>query len=301
MTAALLTTVLFACTAVCATQAARRIGSTTANFARLIIALLLLAGWNLFWGRTLHESAGWLFGVAGAIGFGIGGSCLFQAFPRLGATLSLLVVECSAAVSTIIVAWLWLGSSISLSQSICAALSIGGVWLGLFPKSLPGVSRKQLLLGAMFAAIASIAQSTSFLLSKKAFLLSAQHELPALPMSAAAHRLAGGCLVAAFAWAIMRHIRKSKNGTRSNAWKPETTTVLWVIGNALAGPVLGVTCMLWAIREVGNPGIVQAVVATATLISVPLTRWTENQTLRWHYYLGASISIAGTAGLLLFP
>ena len=57
-----------------------------------------------------------------------------------------------------------------------------------------------------------------------------------------------------------------------------------MVANALAGPVFGVGCMLWAIREVGNPGVVQAVVATATLVSVPFSRRLEGRILRPNYF-----------------
>ena len=73
------------------------------------------------------------------------------------------------------------------------------------------------------------------------------------------------------------------------------------MGNALAGPVLGVSCMLWAIREVGNPGLVQAVVATATLITVPMARRLEGRVFGINYFVGAGLSISGIAGLLMFP
>jgi drug/metabolite transporter (DMT)-like permease len=72
-----------------------------------------------------------------------------------------------------------------------------------------------------------------------------------------------------------------------------------VAANALAGPVLGVGCMLWAIREVGNPGLVQAVVATATLVSVPLSRRLEHRVFKIQYFAGALIAVAGVALLVL--
>jgi drug/metabolite transporter (DMT)-like permease len=302
MIAAIVTTFLFALTAVCATQSSKLLGSNMANFARLLVAFGLLGCWHIFWGTSLEGQPMYLFVAAGAIGFGFGGLCMFQAFPRLGATLSLLVVECSAAVSTTVIAWIWLDAAISLKQSIFTLLSISGVIIGLFPKTLPGVSSRQLLIGAAFAAIASCGQSASFLLSKKAFMVSKTMELNPPPLSAATYRLFGGLIVAFLVIASTKLLQKTKSPTNpielKRADRPKAA--LWVTANALAGPVLGVTFMLWAIREVGNPGIVQSIVATATLISVPLSRITENQRLDWPYFIGACISIAGTTGLLIF-
>ncbi|TVR48714.1 MAG: hypothetical protein EA425_13840 [Puniceicoccaceae bacterium] len=72
----------------------------------------------------------------------------------------------------------------------------------------------------------------------------------------------------------------------------------WVALNALFGPVLGVTCMLWAIRVVDNPGLVQAVVATSTLITIPFARALEKARPGLAYYIGCLLALSGVAGLL---
>ena len=73
----------------------------------------------------------------------------------------------------------------------------------------------------------------------------------------------------------------------------------WVALNALLGPVLGVTCMMWAVSLVHNPGLVQTVAATATLLSIPAARQLEGARPRLTYYLGVTLALAGVAGLLM--
>jgi drug/metabolite transporter (DMT)-like permease len=68
--------------------------------------------------------------------------------------------------------------------------------------------------------------------------------------------------------------------------------------NALFGPVLGVTCLMWAISLVHNPGLVQTVAATATLLTVPAARRLEGARPGRNYYLGSLLALAGVAFLL---
>ena len=302
MIPALLTTLLFALTAVCATQAAIALGGTRANLGRLLIAVVLLGIWAHVYG------AGWSGGefgrlyLAGAIGFGLGGLCMFQAFPRIGSTLSLLVVECAAAVSSGVLAWWVLGAALTPLQVVCGLVSIGGVLIGLAPYRLPDVARPVLVTGAIFATVASIGQGISWTLTKSAFIRIQASGGAIDPLSAAYQRLLGGVTIALIAVFLVRILGRLRQGgvvAHPDRTRPTVRAGIWVVANALAGPVFGVGCMLWAIREVGNPGVVQAVVATATLVSVPFSRRLEGKSLRPNYFYGAAMSILGTAGLLL--
>lgn len=306
MLPALLTTLLFALTAVCATQAALVFGGTRANFGRLFVAVILLGLWAHLWGQGWNGGEFGRLYLAGAIGFGLGGLCMFQAFPRIGSTLSLLVVECAAAVTSGVLAWWVLGAALTPLQVACGLVSIGGVLIGLAPYRLPDVPRPVLLAGAAFAAVASIGQGISWTLTKSAFMRIQAAGQTLDPLSAAYQRLLGGATVALVAVVMLLVVRSLARGgaahplAGTSGERPPGRAVIWVVANALAGPIFGVGCMLWAIREVGNPGVVQAVVATATLVSVPFARRLERRVLRPNYFIGASLSVLGTAGLLLF-
>lgn len=305
MLPALLTTLLFALTAVCATRSSILLGGVRANFGRLAVAVVLLGLWAHLWGSGWGGGEFGRLYLAGAIGFGLGGLCMFQAFPRIGSTLSLLVVECAAAVSTGALAWWFLGAALTPVQIVCGLVAIGGVLVGLAPFRLPDVSRRTLVTGALFAAVASVGQGISWTLSKSAFLRIQMAGEGLEPLSAAYQRLLGGVTIAVIAVIMAAAIRKGRGrgaGQLASGPVPGPVSIRaggWVIANALAGPVFGVGCMLWAIREVGNPGVVQAIVATATLVSVPFSRRLEGRVLRPNFYLGAVLSILGTAGLIL--
>lgn len=305
MAPALLTTLLFALTAVCATQSALVFGPERANFGRLLMAVLLLGAWSHWFGQGFGGGQWPLFFLAGMIGFGAGGWCLFQAFPRIGSTLALLVVECAAALVALLLGWVVLGAGVSVSQGLFTLLILAGLVYALAPFQLPGGTRANLLTGVAFTALGALGQGISWVLTKAAFLniQASGEELGHL--TAAYQRLTGGFFLAGliFVLLVVRSGKTKPTATRAAipsfklGWR---AGLPWMVANALAGPVLGVSCMMWAIRSVGNPGLVQAIVATATLFSVPLARLTEKRRFRPNYFLGSALALGGVAGLLLF-
>lgn len=304
MAPALLTTLLFALTAVCATQSALAFGPERANLGRLLIAVLLLGAWSHVFGQGFGGGQLPLLVLAGMIGFGAGGWCMFQAFPRIGSTLALLVVECAAALVALLLGWIFLGAAISLNQALFTVLILGGLFYALAPYRLPGGSPASLWIGVGFTVLGALGQGISWVLTKAAFLnlLASGEELGHL--TAAYQRLIGGCLFA-LVISVLSRARKRGEPVPATGISPLLKKVPrrgfpWMLANALAGPVLGVSAMMWAIRSVGNPGLVQAVVATATLFSVPLSRLTENRRFRPNYFLGSLLALGGVAGLFLF-
>jgi len=95
--AAFLTTILFSISVISGHRSAKLIGGTEANFWRLTCATLFLAFWAYGFGIGLEGNAFPLFFLSGIIGIGIGDVALFQALPRLGSRLSLLLIQCLTA------------------------------------------------------------------------------------------------------------------------------------------------------------------------------------------------------------
>ncbi|MDX2110580.1 MAG: DMT family transporter [Verrucomicrobiota bacterium] len=298
---AILAAFLFASTAVCATRAAILLGGVRANFLRILLAVIILGIWAHTLGNGFSGGSFGLFVIAGAIGFGLGGLCMFQALPLLGSTLSLLIVECLAIVSATLFSWVGLHAALTLPQIIFASLVIAGICLGIIPMTkLPG-SQRMLCQGIAWATLAAIGQGMSFTLTRLAFTQVQRSGLSLDKLTAAYQRLLGGLVVAVVVYALFTLTRRNKLPTvpfwRGAGWK--STPWIWVSLNAILGPVLGVTCMLWAISLVKNPGLVQAVAASATLISVPLSKPLEERSFGLNYFIGAALALAGVAGLLL--
>jgi drug/metabolite transporter (DMT)-like permease len=291
MIGALGTTLCFALTAVFANRAAQQLGSTLANLYRLLLAVILLGVWAHVAGLGFGGAFGWFF-VSGLAGFGLGGVAMFQSLPRLGSSLAMLIVQCGTVLVAAGVEWLWLGTRLTLPQIALAGVTLVGVVLGLLPRSLPHLPRAVLQAGILWAVISAVGQGVGAVLSRKAFAVAAAAQLHPDPATTAYQRALGGLVIAAIAVAIARGAR----GEKSHATLRETWT--WVLANVLTGPVLGVTCYQWALSTT-PAGIVQPIVATSPLVTIPLAAWIEGTRPRGLYYIGAVLAVGGVAGLYL--
>src|SRR5437870_13747854 len=95
--AAFLTTILFSISVVCGHRSAKLIGGVEANFWRLALATLFLGLWAYTGGSGLGGDAFSIFLLSGLVGIGVGDAGLFQALPRLGSRLTLLILQCLTA------------------------------------------------------------------------------------------------------------------------------------------------------------------------------------------------------------
>jgi drug/metabolite transporter (DMT)-like permease len=301
MHAAVLTAILFALTGICAAQASSLLGAGRANAWRLAIALGVLALWVHGFGPGLPHGLRTWFVSAGAIGFGLGGWCAMQALRHGGSTLSLLVIECVAALAATAIGWLALGAALDWRQTAAVAMILTGVVLAALPGPLPGLTRTMLHRALAFAVAAACFQAISINLSKYGFTEAAAAAIPVAPVESAYQRLWGGCAAAILIHVIVLQIARLRPPTPPSA-APFPASPLpapaWVILNALFGPVLGVTCLMWAISLVHNPGLVQTVAATATLLTIPAARRLEGARPKLNYYLGSILALSGIAFLL---
>lgn len=291
MLGALATTVCFAVTPLFANRSAHRLGSSAANFWRLAAAAVLLGAWAHTAGRGLGGPAFIWFFVGGLAGFGVGGHAMFQSLPRLGSNLSTLVVQCGSAVCAAVLEWGWLGTRLAPLQVGAIVLTLAGVALGLFPASLPRAAPAEWRAGLGWALLSALGQGAGAVLSRKAFAAAAAAQAPVDAGTAAYERALAGLLVAlvALAWAMWR--KSDQPRTPGRAWP-------WVLANTLTGPVLGVVFFQWALRST-PAGLVQSVVATAPLLTIPFAAWLEHSRPRALYYAGAALAVGGVAGLFL--
>lgn len=291
MIGALGTLLCFAVTPVFARRAAVLLGSLQANFWRLLVAALLLGAWAHWAGRGVGGAAfGWFF-LGGIVGFGIGGVAMFQSLPRLGSNLSTLIVQCGSAIVAAAAEWLWLGTVLTPIQLVCASLTLAGIIIGLLPRSLPRIAPSEWNAGVAWALLSALGQGFGAVISRKAFATAAAWHQSMDPGTAAYQRALGGLLVAGLVVLAVRP-RRPASAPPGRAWP-------WVIGNALTGPVLGVTFFQWALRTT-PAGIVQPIVAAAPLLTIPFAARLEGSRPRASYYLGAVLAVAGVAGLLVW-
>ncbi len=329
--AALLAAACYGVTPAVARRSIRLLGFARANAWRLVVALAVLGVLAFTVGRGFGDQAG-SFALAGAVGFGLGGFFMFRALPLLGAPLASLVVETTAAIVAGVLAWVWFADAVSVPYLVFSLMMLVGVVVGLLPyvRGQAWHRHPRLRLGLVFVLLAALAQAFSGVLSRKA-LLATQRAVTArgekvsvgrsfgFVFSAAFDRLVGGLLVALAvlvlalmlvrwaAWARASLTPADRGPERGAVW---TTPVgdrvrrlpdrpwFWVSANAVFGPILGVTSMVWALQSL-QPGVAQAIAALAPLIAIPSARWIEGYRPPPRYAVGVLIAVAGLAGLAL--
>jgi len=292
---ALLTTLLFSISGIAANRTTRILGGTEANFWRILLATLLLAILASVFGFGLGGPALKTYFLSGIIGFGIGDLALYQAYPRLGTRLSIMLVHCLAAPFGAVVEWFWLGSRISFSEAAFGLLILTGVALALAPREHLHIPRRALAIGVAMGVIAALGQALGAVISRRAFAISElQHfkmEGIAGGITAAYQRIWGGLLVAflSMLWIKLRQ----REPTVPRDWNKITP---WLLTNVTAGPALGVACYQWAL-DVERTAIVLPILALTPLVVIPLSWHLEGERPSIRSIFGGVIAVAGVIGL----
>lgn len=303
MLGALLATVLFAFSAVSGARVAKLMGGTEANFWRLSLATLFLAVLAHTFGAGLAGNGFYIFILSGCIGFGLGDVALFQAYPRLGSRLTILIVHCLAAPFAGLVEWLWLGTTLTVAQMSCGAVILAGVAVALAPEHESQGDRREFGVGIFFAVLGAIGQGGGVVLSRKAYELCALADQPMDGVTAAYQRIIGGVIISGLVLLVVkRHFLLLRAGglqspaqSTAEKWRKSGK---WIVFNALAGPTLGVSCYQWALKTTPS-AVVLPIVALSPLVVMPFARWLEQERPTRRSTVGAVIAVAGAVALAL--
>jgi drug/metabolite transporter (DMT)-like permease len=302
--AALLCTVLFSISALCGHRSAKLIGGTEANFWRLTSAVFLLGIWAYGWGIGLSGNAFPLFFISGVVGIGIGDVAYFQALPRLGPRLSVLVIHCCTAPCGALVEWLWLGTALSLKQALWGVLAISGVAIALSPSEHIKLSSKVLAAGTICCAVAAFAGATGAVLSRGAYGLAHVSGEVIDGANAAFQRVVGGTLFAGVSLLVAK-----RQAFKIQSLAPPQMVVavskqkwrrvwFWVLANGLAGQTIGVSFMQRAL-ETTPTAIVLSIIAITPIVLIPFAVLFENERPSARSGIGSAIAVCGVIGLLL--
>ena len=301
MLAAFLTTILFSASAVCGNRTAKLLGGTEANFARLCVAAVLLAIYGHTLGGGLAGSAFWIFFVSGCIGFGIGDMALFQALPRLGSRLSVLLTLCLSAPLAALIEWRWLHTQLSMAEIVCALVILAGVAVALAPGGHVHIARHDLWWGLSFGLLASFCQALGAVLSRKGFAIAQAAGENIDGITAAYQRILGGVLLGAAVFAVVKYnLRSTRPGQTGEVGEKQVSPWrrAWplVLINGLAGPALGVSCYQWALKTTPT-GVVLPIVAITPIVIIPFSFYLEGERPGKRSLLGGAIAVAGAAAL----
>ncbi|HMJ89335.1 MAG TPA: DMT family transporter [Candidatus Acidoferrum sp.] len=296
MLPAFLTTILFSISAVCAQRTTKVLGGVEANFWRIVVATVFLAAWAHTLGQGLAGKALPMFLLSGFVGFGIGDLALYQTLPRLGSRLSILLIHCIAAPFASVTEWLWLGVRMNGTEVVGVMLILAGVALALAPGKHLDIPCPVFWTGVACGVVAALGQGLGAVLSSYASRVDESAGMKIDGLTAAYQRILAGLVVGAVVYAIVKLRRKT------SAVEPATTKRsrlwAWVLGNALAGPAIGVGCYQWALME-AKTGVVLAIVALTPLVIIPFSRFVEGERPQKRSLAGGIVAVLGVILLRL--
>lgn len=296
MLAAFLATILFSLSAITGRRLSHLVSGTQANLARLLVACIFLGAWAHLFGFGVGGVAFPILFLSGCVGFGIGDLSMFQAYPRIGARRTIVLIQCLAAPFGGIIEWLWLNHAPTLPQAICGAVILAGVGIALMPTKKDEQPTQGLTTGILFGVLSALCQGTGAVISRKAYEVAsaAGHPFHTLTdgINAAYQRILGGILVSTLFFGYLRLAHK-RDATEKNDWRKGWK---WVLGNGLAGPVFGVSCYQWALMT-EKTSIVLPIVAMTPLAVMPLAHYLEGDRITWRTVLGGILAVAGVIGL----
>ena len=297
MFAALLTTFCFAASAILARRSTGMLGSQSANLARQLVALVLLGIWAHFFGQGIRGPGLLMFLFSGILGFGLGDIALFEALPRLGAGLTVLIVQCLAVPIGAMTEWLWLGTRITPTQLVSAAVILAGVVLAVAPERESLIPKGHRIAGVVFAIIGAFGQALGAVVSRQGFLLDHKIGLQLDGPTSAYQRLLGGIVCVALLASVTSKVRRWRNPSADRQGLPWRDAMPWIIGNAMAGPVFGVALYQWGLRD-SPSAIVLSIVSTTPLAVMMISFVFEKTRPTPRALVGSLLAVLGVVALV---
>jgi drug/metabolite transporter (DMT)-like permease len=300
MLASFLAAFFFALNATCASHSVRVFGSARANLGRLLIAVMLLGLFaHTLGGGFTSASTPW-FLLSGIIGMGLGDLGVYAALPLLGSRLTVLLTQCLAAPLAALGEWLWLGTRLTAAQILWGVLILAGVAIAIMPSRKNPPRVKVRALGFLLGFIAACGQGFGALVSRKGVTVAEEAgeavRNATFGLTTAYQRILAGLLLALLWFALLRMLGRLAAAPTSPLPDERRAGRWWMLGNGLAGPVLGVGCYQWALATTPS-GIVLPIAATAPLLSIPIAYWLEGDRPPRRAIVGGFVAVAGCIAL----
>jgi drug/metabolite transporter (DMT)-like permease len=272
--------------------ASERAGSLAVNFARLVMAVLVLGLVGLVTrGLPLptdapHDALVWL-PISGLVGFTLGDLCLFRAFVLLGARLSTLTM-CLAPPVAAVVGFFALDERIApLGLAGMALTGAGVAWAVLARERLPqerAEDARARRTGLWLALGGAVGQGVGLVLSKVGL---GDYD----PFAATQLRAIAGVAGFAAIYTVVRAWPLVARGLRDAPAMRASAL------GAVFGPVVGVSLSLLAVQHTST-GVASSLMALTPILVLPYARLVKKERIGAGGVLGAVLAVAGVA--LLF-
>ena len=295
--AALGTSLCFSLGSVLFTSSGRELGSILVNRTRLLVAILLVIVLHiLIYGQPIPLDAGnerwfWL-GLSGFVGLALGDASLFQAFILIGPRLSMLMMALAPVLGAII-AWIFLGESLSPMEIVGIAVTLAGILIVVAERRGDSSStqaeptdRRRYVLGLLFGLGGGLGQAGGLILSK----LGLVGGFPALSGNLIRLLVAGVII-----WLVAIANRQLISSYRSLRTHPRA--LLFLTGGTILGPVLGVWLSLVAVQNT-NIGVASTLSSLMPIFLIPISYFVYGERVTKQAVLGTVIAIVGM--VLLF-
>ncbi|HNB54518.1 MAG TPA: DMT family transporter [Anaerolineales bacterium] len=298
---ALITSLSFAFTATFFTFAGRLVGSGVVNRTRLVFGLgMLLITHQITQGSWLPR-AGWepwlWLSLSGVIGLTLGDAFLFQAFLWIGPRLSMLMMSLAPVLAALL-AWLFLGETLTGGQITGILLTIGGIaWViaeqnGQNDRRVAGSSTASAAhpnykLGILFGIGAATGQAVGLILSKKGLA----HDFPALSGNVIR-------MIAATSSIWLYTLFRKQMGETLQQLTAHPRVLLFILGGAIFGPLIGVSFSLLAVQKT-EVGIASTLIALTPIFMLPVGALIFKEKFGWQAIVGTLLAMVGVALLFL--
>jgi drug/metabolite transporter (DMT)-like permease len=275
--------------------AGRRVGSIAVNLIRLLMAAALLVALNTvrrgmpFPSDAPAHTWFWLT-LSGIVGFFIGDLALFRAYLLIGARLSTLIMSLAPVVAAVL-GLVALGERIGPLGWTGMTITLGGIaWV--LSERRPSVeeSHRVSRVGVLLAVIGAAAQAVGLVLGKHGMEISPGEQYD--PFAATLIRAIAGIVGFAIVISAAGLVDKTAAALR------DRRAMTLMLAGAIAGPFLGVSLLLAAVQRVPS-GVAQTIVATIPVLILPFAIFVKKERVSWRAGLGAAVTVAGVAVLML--
>lgn len=288
--ASFITAICWTITPIAFESAGRRVGSLSVNFIRLVVAFFLIGIFTLITrGMFLPFDASsanitWLT-ISGLIGFVIGDLFLFEAYVKIGARISMLIMAASPPL-TALIGFIAMGETITLTDLLGMFITVGGIALVIIVK---GSKEKKVKLshpvkGLIYAFIGALGQSGGLVFSKLG-MAGDYNAFAATQIRIIAALIGFGIVVT-----IRKHWKQMFFAVK------DMKAIMSISIGAFFGPFLGVSFSLLAVQHT-TTGVASTIMSISRILIIPISILVFKEKVSLKEILGALITVLGV-GLL---